>query len=77
MPSLTWTRERPREDGRYWLRVGAEKSIVRILSSRRPPDWCIQYEGGHVGYLQQLLDGFTCEWAGPIPQPEEPRGWDG
>jgi hypothetical protein len=56
--ALAWTDERPTELGWYWARRPGQED--------RPPSivW--------IGKTERIPMGCDYEWAGPIPEPEEP-----
>ena len=62
MPNLVWTRERPREPGWYWWRYSKSRPgrMIRVQKTKMRK-WDLWYP-------------VFGEWAGPITQPEEPRG---
>ena len=71
---LRWTKEPPKELGRYWWRKAPRERlyIVELFPAEQHinmPLICVRYAGidDKVHYMTKL-DG---EWAGPIPEPKE------
>lgn len=71
---LRWTKEPPKELGRYWWRKAPRERlyIVELFPAEQHinmPLVCVRYVGidDKVHYMA-TLDG---EWAGPIPEPRE------
>jgi hypothetical protein len=56
--ALAWTKKPPTEPGWYWARRPGQED--------RPPSivW--------IGKTERIPTGCDYEWAGPIPEPEEP-----
>lgn len=69
MPNLTWTRERPTVPGWWWVRSRYGKRVTQTIM-------CVKaWEDGRLYiYAGKPVERHDAEWAGPIPQPEEPRG---
>ena len=69
--TMTWTRDRPAQPDRYWLRIdtpdGPYDDIVRI----------IDVGGGRLfparGGFLDWPDPETSWWSGPIPKPLEAK----
>lgn len=79
--SLTWTRTPPTAPGHYWLRFQVMKDetyckVVEVYQGRtflgRPKLW-IHWPGSECDEMldDQVHQYGDCEWAGPIPQPQE------
>lgn len=68
--ALTWTEEPPKVPGWYWFK---SEYCIRIVSleqdSRKMDDLYVSV--GSVGMWMSTLHG---QWAGPIPEPREPKG---
>ena len=58
---LRWTKEKPTEKGWYWLKEEGRHAVVKMTA------------GGMISepYVRHVND-VDGEWAGPIPEPEEP-----
>ena len=66
---MKWTTELPTEPGWYWLReYGQQPIIVRVKKDKDVPGILLA-EAVYLNIAVQILVG--CEWAGPIPEPEE------
>ena len=81
MDRLVWTCERPTEPWWYWWRncdlsTEVGKPQICLVREWQPGEY---WEGEYIVYyfdmerykISEMRGG---EWAGPIPQPEEPRG---
>ena len=76
---LTWTDEPPKEVGNYWWRwdAGSKHWIynVRLIPTIHG---LITYD--HSAYDAEHVEDIGGQWAGPIPEPREPKeqgGYDG
>lgn len=68
LPPFVWTDVKPTVPGWYWYRESA---------SEHPDSWeIVDYRDGEIidedGFIFHP-DEFTGQFAGPIPQPEEPK----
>lgn len=77
--ALTWTDEPPKEVGNYWWRwdAGSKHWIynVRLIPTIHG---LITYD--HSAYDAEHVEDIGGQWAGPIPEPREPKeqgGYDG
>lgn len=61
---LVWTKERPKENGYYWFRLG-DGYEAHVDHIREYPEGFFD-----VDTLQMVADKGG-EWAGPIPKPEK------
>ena len=67
--TLTWTDEPPKVPGWYWFKTAYRIHIVSVEHDHRKVDdlyICV----GSVGIWMSNLHG---QWAGPIPEPREPK----
>lgn len=67
--ALEWTDEPPKVPGRYWFKTAYRTHIVSVEPDPRKVDdlyICV----GSVGNWMSKLHG---QWAGPIPEPREPK----
>jgi len=74
MSDLEWTDEPPEEPGWYWHRsdLTGTVAVMEVLESPHGRDYMIaRYPNGNRFALD---DGKfnSSEWAGPIPEPDEP-----
>lgn len=64
--TLRWTREPPTMSGWYWFRIPPWQSVVEV----------VVVGGRAVARLRsgshELERDARVQWAGPIPEPEEP-----
>ena len=71
---LTWTDEPPKEVGNYWWRwdAGSKHWIynVRLIPTIHG---LITYD--HSAYDAEHVEDIGGQWAGPIPEPREPKQW--
>lgn len=68
-PVLEWTNEPPKVPGWYWFKTAYRTHIVSVEHDHRKVDdlyICV----GSVGIWMSNLHG---QWAGPIPEPREPK----
>ena len=69
MTALKWTDEPPKEPGWYWLRTTRRTIVCQVMldqDGQLEIDWLPQNE--RLAWLNRWLG---CQWAGPIPEPEE------
>ena len=67
MDELVWTKDKPTKAGYYWYRE-ARTYVVEVCFVRGER---IVYKCGHD--CDKDLSELAGEWAGPIPEPREPR----
>ena len=69
--SLTWSRERPSEPGWYWVRGYYEATVFtsegRSTTKRERLQYVEHYPNQNFGAMWEQ------EYAGPIPEPQEPE----
>ena len=76
--SLVWTTEKPTEPGWYWARIGhfhpvLDKGVkVLVFVSGNAPFLKVAKAVTEFGMDAEVSPGAVWQWAGPIPQPEEP-----
>ena len=72
---LCWTTETPTEPGWYWNRVAGKETLPVRLYYDSNGTLCYQVAGlpYECWLAEALADEPGCEWAGPIPEPQEPR----
>lgn len=68
--ALEWTTEPPKVPGWYWFKDEYGIRIARIKHDSRKMNELYAVIGG-VGNWMSTLHG---QWAGPIPEPQEPKG---
>lgn len=70
--ALEWTEEPPKEVGKYWWRWDPD-SKYRIYNVRLIPTvhGLITYD--HSAYEAEHVEDIPGQWAGPIPEPREPK----
>ena len=64
---LVWTDEAPKKPGWYWLRN--ERSVIVV----EVDDELVYAYGGHRKRTDLELERDEWTWAGPIPEPVEPK----
>lgn len=65
--AMTWTDEPPKVPGKYWWRYTPfDESKVYFVR-----DGMITYD--HERYKETPVDAIDGQWAGPIPEPREPK----
>ena len=62
---LQWTTKTPTEEGWYWNRVAGKATIIVKLYYDSNGEFYYRVAG--------LPDDPECQWAGPIPEPEEQK----
>ena len=67
--ALEWTNEPPKVPGWYWFKTAYGTHIVSVEPDPRKVDDLYICVGG-VGNWMSKLHG---QWAGPIPEPREPK----
>lgn len=76
-PALTWTREKPKQPGRYWTRWrGKVMDIVEVTTTPAELVALGWYPAGTMGWGNPISDEWEPlreerEWAGPIAEPLE------
>lgn len=69
--ALVWSSDYPKSSGRYWVRYhGQEKDIVSLTGDAGNLKQL--FYGERVG-LHNLPKEWSWQWAGPIPEPQEPN----
>ena len=68
--AMTWTTEQPKVPGWYWFKGEYGIRIAWIKHDSRKMNELYAVIGG-VGNWMSTLHG---QWAGPIPEPQEPKG---
>ena len=68
---LKWTKEKPTIAGFYWWRLeeGCYQHIRKVVYVGYTKRWIVSMYNSDVF---ENLDDNDGEWAGPIPEPEEP-----
>lgn len=68
---MTWTTNKPTTPGWYWWRRNKDKNLTcHEIGYRHEHDglWILSLPDEYV-----RIDEYGGEWAGPIPEPEEPQ----
>lgn len=69
-PGLVWTKESPKVSGNYWWICGQEQpdepQMVNVVLSEGRFHFFFHYSEGPFFH-----ECDSCQWAGPIPMPEE------
>lgn len=69
--ALVWSSDYPKEPGMYWVRYHGQKKEIVTLTGEAGNLKQLFY-GGRVG-LHLLPKLWSWQWAGPIPEPQEPN----
>lgn len=64
-----WTSEKPTKPGWYWWRLHSKKSPLVVNVYTLSNVWCCSFPDDEPC----PLTAAKSEWAGPIPEPKEPR----
>ena len=70
-PRMTWTTDAPTTPGWYWWKTANGLNIVRLVSGGKEGSLVIQFEGGHLEYLDNVITYLArhhihAEWQGPL-----------
>lgn len=74
MNPLTWTSERPTEPGWYWMRKLPFLDKPKIVLIRLVSNGSLfvkRYEASMQALNEFVTRHRGCQWAGPIPDPQE------
>ncbi len=70
--ALEWTEEPPKEVGKYWWRWDAgSKYWIYNVKLIPTVHGLITYD--HSAYNAEHVEDIPGQWAGPIPEPREPK----
>lgn len=72
---LRWTASVPNRAGWYWNRVAGKEALPMRLYYDSNGEYCYQVAGfpDECWLVSDLADEIGCEWAGPIPEPQEQK----
>ena len=62
---LQWTTETPTQDGAYWYRSKEGEKLLAYIDNEQVT--LLDFPG------QEHIDFFNGQWAGPFPEPQEPK----